>query len=295
MDIRHTPEEAGRLIRRCEKQFEDSLSTLVEIILQKPENRIITISGPTCSGKTTASAYLCREIVRNGRTAMLFSFDDFFLDRPEEKHLHCSPPDYDTVQALDLEALASVMNGLRKNDPVSVPVYDFTAGKRIGYRRHTPVKDEIRIWEGIQAVYPEVLSMMGSGHTDIFFHVEPPEHFPLTGPELRLCRRIVRDVRCRSASPEFTLFLWQNVRENELRNIYPNLTETCRILNTYMAYEPYILAETVIPLLQRIPESSPYGEAAERYCSILSRYRAPAFDPAAIPAESLYREFIGQN
>lgn len=291
MDFPRSPEEAELLIRKSEDRFTESLRQTVQWVLKKQEKPFLTITGPTCSGKTTAAARLWKELEKAGRTVIPFSFDDFFRDRPRDNMITASPPDYDTVQALDLPCLSEALEALQKGTAARIPIYDFVSGKRTGYRIHTPIAGELYLWEGIQAVYPEVLALLGHSAPDIVLDVDPPAEWHMTGADLRLCRRILRDVRCRGASPAFTLFLWQSVRENEIRNIEPHLPKAGIRIRSSMAYEPFVLADILLPILQEAPVGN--TETAGRLAEALQGFRNSPVQPAMIPKDSIFREFIG--
>ena len=113
----------------------------------------------------------------------------------------------------------------------------------------------------------------------------------MTGADIRLCRRILRDMRCRGASPAFTMFLWQSVRENEIRNIQPYLPDAVVHIGSCMAYEPYILAELLLPVL-----TETRGEdtgTVPRLTEALTGFRTPHVRPSMIPEDSIFLEFIG--
>ena len=290
MDFPRSPKEAETMIRESEDCFTRSLRQTAKWALEENAS-LLTVSGPTCSGKTTTAARLWKELKQTGRTVVPFSFDDFFCDRPRDNVITASPPDYDTVQALDLSCLADALENLRKGKEARIPVYDFVSGRRAGYRIHSPVPGELYLWEGIQAVYPEVLTLLGRSVPDIVLDVEPPAEWNMTGADIRLCRRILRDVRCRGASPAFTLFLWQSVRENELRNIEPHMHTAGIRIGSCMAYEPYILADFLLPILTEIRQES--TGKADWLAEALTRFRNAHVKPAMIPKDSIFREFIG--
>jgi len=288
-----TPADAAAFVAECETALEESIAHAAHTVLEEDGCEIITISGPTCSGKTTTSDRLMQKIREAGHRAVLFSFDDFFRDRAGENVVDDSPPDYDSVHALDMEYLACTVESLLKHKSVKIPTYDFVSGTRSGYREYTPASADIFVFEGIQAVYPEVVSLFGKSYDSIFIHVDPPVSLGFTGPELRLFRRIVRDERCRGASPEFTLFVWQNVRANEEISIYPNMGNADILLNSFMPYEPYIIGRYLKPLLAQVPDISPYAPDAVRFWHMLSGFDNELFSPDMIPERSVFREFIG--
>lgn len=298
----NSKEAARRLVNFSEDAFSASLDHAVETIVKQHigENseaiKIITLSGPTCSGKTTTANRLIHRITETGYHAVVMSIDDFFLDRERTNDINSEKPDYDSVKAIDLEEFGLCVERLREGKPTLIPHYDFSTGKRDSYTEYYPSQRDIYIFEGIQAVYPEVVQLLGKNYKSIFIHVEEDvcaDGVTLTRHEIRLLRRIVRDYKFRNAHPEFTLFLWENVRENEERNIYPNAAHCDVVIDSFLTYELFVLAGNVLPLLDGIPADSPYRAEADILADKLSHFRNPYFDESMIPSNSVFREFIG--
>lgn len=293
-------EEAIALVNQSERTFSDALDRALEAVVHREtENdgsRIITLSGPTCSGKTTTAKKLIRRITEAGYHAVVMSIDDFFLDRTRTNDIDGEMPDYDSVKAIDLEELGLCVAGLLAGKPTLIPHYDFVTGLRDSYTEYYPTKRDIFIFEGIQAVYPEVVAFLGDSYKSIFIHVDEnvtAGDVSLTRHEIRLCRRIIRDFRFRNAHPEFTLFLWQNVRANEEASIYPNAVGCDVYINSFLPYEMFFLAKHGLPILETVPDDSPYRDEADALAAKLRPFVNPHFDDSMIPENSVFREFIG--
>jgi len=288
-------EEAIALVNESERAFSASLDHALETVVHKG-SRIITLSGPTCSGKTTTAKKLIRMITEAGYHAVVMSIDDFFLDRTRTNDIDGEMPDYDSVKAIDLEELGLCVKGLLEGKPTLIPHYDFVTGLRDSYAEYYPTERDIFIFEGIQAVYPEVVAFLGSNYKSIFIHVDEEVtagDVTLTRHEIRLCRRVIRDFRFRNAHPEFTLYLWGNVRANEEASIYPNARECDVYINSFLPYELFFLAKNGLPILESVPEDSPYRDEAEELAEKLRPFVNPHFDESMIPENSVFREFIG--
>lgn len=294
-DIRSI-EEAERFVEASEKQFLDGFHKALESLFHGREVKTIALAGPTCSGKTTTADKLTRNILRAGRKAVVMSIDDFFLDRRERNNVEGESPDYDSVAAIDLEYLERFMKQLYEGSPVLVPHYDFTATERTGYDEYYPDPDDIYIFEGIQAVYPEVTRLFREGFHSIFMNVAEEVRYGnvvLSGTEIRLLRRTVRDCKFRGATPEFTLHLWEGVRDNEERNIFPNAAGCDLTLDSFLPYEPFYLARYALPMLETVPEDSRYRDEADGLAEKLRAFDCPYFEDRMIPTNSVFREFIG--
>ncbi|MBR5740931.1 MAG: hypothetical protein IKX91_00100 [Firmicutes bacterium] len=293
-DIRNTA-QAEEYLLACEKAFSDGIDQALEEIFEGGAVKTIALAGPTCSGKTTTANKLTRRIGLAGKHAVVLSIDDFFIARDDRNVVDDEPPDYDSAAALDLEYLEFFMRRLNAGLPVLVPHYDFTFTTRAGYDEYIPQENDIYVLEGIQAVYPEVTRLFGANTKSVFISVADDAVYRdviLEKDEIRLLRRVVRDYRFRGATPEFTLHLWETVRENEEKNIFPNANCDIR-LDSFLPYEPFILSRPCVDLLRTIPEESRYRAQAEELISELLVYDCPYFEERMIPENSVFREFIG--
>lgn len=292
----HSAEEAEAFVALCETRFSERIDGAIETIFTGDPVKMITLSGPTCSGKTTTAAKLTRRIVRAGKRAVVMSFDDFFLDRRDRNNVEGESPDYDSAAAMDLDYLAFFMKRLNAGLPVLVPHYDFNATGRTGYDEYYPQPDDIYVFEGIQAVYPEVTRLFGERYFSVFMNVADGAAYggaTLDRDEVRLLRRTVRDRKFRGATPEFTLHLWEGVRANEKRNIFPNARSVDLKLDSFLPYEPFFLSRYAVPMLDSVPKDSRYRDEAEDLLVRLKAFDCPYFEERMIPQNSVFREFIG--
>lgn len=288
--------EALTFVRECEEDFDFRLSQLVHRVVEDNTTRCITLSGPTCAGKTTAAHKLVDEIVRSGRTAKIISIDDFFHSSGELDVMD-RVVDYDSVAAIDLDCFAVCVNDLMSGKCAKLPYFDFQERRRTKFHEYVLGRSDVVIFEGIQAVYPEVTALLKPyGYKGIFVNVTEnvtvnDVHF--SRDEVRLARRIVRDYRFRAASPEFTLHLWKNVRDNEEKNIFPNVDADACLLDSFQAYEPFMIGQFVLPLLDTVKPSSPYYSMARDLYDRFYAIRGNEISPDFLSEDSLYREFLG--
>lgn len=292
----NTYEEAEQYINECEKTFSDNLDAAIETLFDSPVGTI-TLSGPTCSGKTTTANKLTRRIRKSGKNAVRISIDDFFISRSDRNFVDGDSPDYDSVAAIDLDCLAGFTKRLYLGLPALMPCYDFNETGRVGYTELYPDADDIYIFEGIQGVYPEVTSLLEE-HKGIF--LTTPDGIRYNGSsldrhEMRLLRRLVRDAKFRGATAEFTLHLWVGVRDNEEKNIFPNAADCTVNISSYLFYEPFILARHAIPLLDTVPKDSRYRAQADDLMERLTAFDFPLFREEMVPEFSMFREFIGRK
>lgn len=288
--------DAQKLVDTCENRFRTNLEAAIDHVFDDGGTKIVALSGPTCSGKTTTANTLTRRIREEGLHAVVLSIDDFFLNRADRNNVEGEVPDYDSVNAIDLNYLEAFADRLMEGKPILVPKYDFTATSRVGYTEYRPDPRDIYIFEGIQAVYPEITRLFRHKFRSIFISVEESVAYGnsvLRREDIRLMRRIVRDYKFRGATAEFSLHLWQGVRRNEEANIFPNAQNCDIYINSLLDYEPFIIAKHLIPLLDTVPASSIYRDEADELREKIRPYENNLFDDDMIPADSVFREFIG--
>lgn len=291
-----TSAQVREFVQTCENRFEESLSRLVRSIVHENPPRVITLAGPSCSGKTTIAGKLTAEITAAGKKAVVLSIDDFFYDRPRTARLDVHA-DYDSVAAIDLSCLSDCTDRMMRAESVRLPQYDFVTGRRSSYREYVRGENDIIIYEGIQAVYPEVTALLRSyPYKSIFVDVTDDitaDGILFDRTEVRLARRIVRDFRFRSAPPEFTLALWESVRRNEEDSIFPYAGGSDYVLNSLQPYELYLIGQYVLPLLETVDCASPQYHAAAQLAAKFRALRGESIDPECLSPNALYHEFLG--
>lgn len=288
--------DAQVFIDQCEDVFRREITEALETLFENETPRIITLSGPTCSGKTTTAAMLTERIRKAGGRAVVMSIDDFFFNQRSINVVGNESPDYDSVRAIDLAYLGKVTARLLHGQEVLIPKYSFPVASRVGYSEYYPDHHDIYVYEGIQAIYPEVTTLFANQYKSIFISVMEDVTYrgvTLSKHEIRLLRRLVRDYRFRNATAEFSLHLWEGVRENEEKHIFSNAANCGVYINSFLPYEPFIIAPCAKELLETVPQSSRYRKEADELHEKLLVFDNPYFDDRMIPAYSVFREFIG--
>ena len=286
-------EEAKNFVTETEREFEAYLDRSIEKICSIPDIKTVALSGPTCSGKTTTAKKLIEDFSKHGRNVHVISIDDFFCD------VHISDigdesPDFDSIDALDLDMFISCTQDIFADRATKIPRFDFITGKRSGFYEFDPDPDGIYIFEGIQAIYPEITAVL-SGERSRSICICPRSSLNVGGTvfepnEIRLMRRIVRDRNFRGASPEYTMFLWENVRKNEDKNIFPHMGTEDVSIDSTIPYEINILTQFLRPMLDTIKEDSKYYREAER---LMKKTEGIQSIPSIfVPNGAMYYEFI---
>lgn len=294
-----TEQELETFILACEEAFFAQVDNIADKILSCGK-KFIALSGPTCSGKTTASDRICHAFLARGIRVKTVSIDDFYIDRNvllERAKAAGKPIDFDSPTTINLELLADFVHKLQQGEVAEMPHYSFVEGKCVSY---TPVcgKDaDYFLFEGIQAIYPNVLDILGKENV-ISLAIRPSTSIQIDGElfsshELRFARRLVRDFRYRNASAEYTFYLWEGVRENEELHIMPYEDQVDFRIDSTMAYEPFVIRDYVLHYLSLVPEDNRYKDKAE---DLTAKYqKIPSIDSKYVPDHSIFREFIGQK
>ena len=295
-NTKYTRKDAIEFLAQSEMEFDKRIDAAVSLILEK-HNRFLCLSGPSCAGKTTTANKITQKLAALGKRTYVISIDDFFynmdylLALAEKKG---GALDMDSVCALDLDAFDKCLGQIVQTGRTSLPIFDFHTHSRSGFREFVCTPEDLIIFEGIQAVYPELTTRISHyGMTSIFVC---PESAITVGNQtfepniFRFYRRIVRDAQYRSSDAQRTLEVWRGVRNNEDANIFPYKDACDMIVDSTMVYDLHLLTPYLRELLPLVSEQSRYYLRA---LDILNRIaEIEPISPSLLPKDSLYREFI---
>jgi len=291
-------EEIIRLIDESERFFESQLEEIGASLLKREELHFLGLTGPTCSGKTTSANLLTKLLESHGKQIHVISIDDFYFDKPYllemTKKKGLDKLDYDSEETIDIDLLGSCVESLRAGKRTRLPKFDFTTGLRGEGEEIFPSAKDVFLFEGIQVLYPGVDRILRSEQYQSI-HIAPQSSIAIGGEvfvpnEIRLMRRLVRDYHFRNAGPDFTLTLWQSVRENEEKLIFPNVHLCDYKIDSTMPYEIGILKPFLEDILPKVPIGHEYGKEANTILEELQNVQPLSAD--LIPENSLYKEFI---
>ncbi|MBQ3018110.1 MAG: hypothetical protein IJD89_04105 [Clostridia bacterium] len=283
-------------VLKSESLFENRLDSASKEVVESDVSCVL-LSGPTCAGKTTTAQKLISDFNKIGKNVTVISLDDFFKDRIEQREVqHGKKIDYDSVDVLDLEELERCIKSATVGNIIKVPKFDFLTQSRQGYTEHYISENEVLMFEGIQAVYPEITRLFKTNFKGIFIDVQ--NDVTINGTEfkkqeIRLVRRLVRDRKFRGASADFTFFLWETVRDNEKKSIYPN-KDVCKVqVDSFIEHEMFLMKDFVAEVLSEIKQDSKYYTKAQKLLSKFDNLQSISYD--YIPKNSLYTEFLGKK
>ena len=284
-------------INLCEARHNRMLCELGELIQRNIESiSLICIAGPSSSGKTTFSNRLRIELLSRGIKPIRISLDDYYVDRDKTPLDENGDPDYESIEALDIDLFNQNMLDLVNGEEVTLPRFDFQLGRRVEGRTLKLGPNEPLIIEGIHALNERMTrDIPKTAKFKIFIspqaQINIDDHTPISLTDLRLIRRIVRDNQFRGTSAEETIAMWPSVRRGEFKWIYPTQEGCDYVYNSMLAYELPVLKKHAMPLLANIKNESPNFPVRQRLVRMLKFF--VDISDEWIPNNSLMREFIG--
>ncbi|HSL18589.1 MAG TPA: nucleoside kinase [Methylomirabilota bacterium] len=288
------------IVRVAEGLHEKKISQIADEILGRwPVTRLVTIAGPSSSGKTTFAERLGIQLRVNGLEPVSLSLDNYYVDRDATPLDEQGHPDFESLDAIDLalfhQQLAELMEGRR----ILAPRFDFVRGMRRPEEDRLPLQlgdNQVLVIEGIHGLNGQLTESVPR-HRKYRIYVSAlsqlaiDDHNRIFTSDARLIRRIVRDRMFRGFTAERTLELWDRVRRGEGRWIFPYQEDADVMFNSALVYEPAVLKNYAERFLLQVPRSSRAYPEAFRLLKFLSLF-VPVF-PDEVPHTSLLREFIG--
>jgi len=294
--------KATELIQVAEALQEKKLVQIAEEIERRyndPENpvRVVLITGPSSSGKTTVTKRLSVQLKACGLRPISFSTDDYFVNRLDTPLLPDGSFDFDNFETVDHAALERDVVSILKGETVEVPEYNFVTGIREynGRKIHLG-RGNVLIIEGIHALNPKLIpSVDPSRQFKIFIStltsIPLDHHNWVPTSDNRLLRRIVRDYNKGAFTARETISQWPNVRAAEEKWIYPYQENADVMFNSAYLVEFAVLRNHAEPILASVPKNCPEYSEAHRLLKFI-HYFTPVPDKD-VPSTSLLRAFIG--
>ena len=294
--------EKGRsqdIILVSEAMQEKQVAKIAEKIADgyKEGIRIVLISGPSSSGKTTFCKRLQVQLTTNLLHPVGISLDDYFLNRedtPKDEH---GEYDFESLYALDLPYFNKDLKKLLSGEEIDLPTFNFETGQRVFKGKKLKLRENsILVIEGIHALNPELTEFIDDKYkyrvyVSVLTSISLDNHNWIPTTDNRLLRRIIRDYRFRGYSAEDTINRWPSVRRGEDKWIFPYQENADAMLNSAMLYELAALRKFAEPILAQVPESSKANAEAYRLLRFLRYFNY--IPTEELPGTSLLREFLG--
>ena len=293
--------EKGRsqdIILVSEAMQEKQVAKIAEKIADgyKEGIRIVLISGPSSSGKTTFCKRLQVQLTTNLLHPVGISLDDYFLNRedtPKDEH---GEYDFESLYALDLPYFNKDLKKLLSGEEIDLPTFNFETGQRVFKGKKLKLRENsILVIEGIHALNPELTEFIDDKYkyrvyVSVLTSISLDNHNWIPTTDNRLLRRIIRDYRFRGYSAEDTINRWPSVRRGEDKWIFPYQENADAMFNSAMLYELAALRKFAEPILAQVPESSKANAEAYRLLRFLRYFNY--IPTEELPGTSLLREFL---
>ena len=294
--------EKGRsqdIILVSEAMQEKQVAKIAEKIADgyKEGIRIVLISGPSSSGKTTFCKRLQVQLTTNLLHPVGNSLDDYFLNRedtPKDEH---GEYDFESLYALDLPYFNKDLKKLLSGEEIDLPTFNFETGQRVFKGKKLKLRENsILVIEGIHALNPELTEFIDDKYkyrvyVSVLTSISLDNHNWIPTTDNSLLRRIIRDYRFRGYSAEDTINRWPSVRRGEDKWIFPYQENADAMFNSAMLYELAALRKFAEPILAQVPESSKANAEAYRLLRFLRYFNY--IPTEELPGTSLLREFLG--
>ncbi|MDD3877200.1 MAG: nucleoside kinase [Bacteroidales bacterium] len=288
----------SELIKISEALHEKKIASIADLICKKNKKvKVILISGPSSSGKTSFSKRLAIQLRVLGKKSFQLSLDDFFLDREETPLDENGDYNFETIDAINLDLFNTTINKLMNGESVNLPKFNFALGQKVFSDEKTKLQaNTFIIVEGIHALNPKLTSHIDhKAKFKIFVsaltQISIDAQNPIPSTDNRLIRRIVRDYQYRGYSALDTLKRWPSVKKGEEKYIFPYQENADIMFNSALLYELAVLKNMAENILKDVPENQPQNAEAVRLLKFLS-YFLPA-EYSKIPFNSILREFLG--
>lgn len=298
IDIKHINKKIANNIEKfvldTDSRYRGQLFTLVNKILGKNNVKIVLVSGPSCAGKTTTANLIKQILELKGRMVDVISMDDFFIDLDKRALLPNGKQDFDSPDVVDYELMRDCFSRYFNGEPTYFPEYDFTNSKSIPNSKLYQYKaNSIIIFEGIHVLNPKLLKNLGT--KDYFrLYISPLKSFKknnvvMSTKNLRLLRRVVRDVQRRNTPAQKTIQMWPEVVEVEEKYIEQFRTKVDYYIDTTQEYELGVYRGEIRRLIK---EGKLRGEDVPFYDIVDCVEEVPK---SLIPSTSLMWEFVDRE
>ena len=292
--------DISTIVKVAEAMQERRIARIADEIYEKYTGnnvRIILISGPSSSGKTTFCKRLQIQLLANTLHPVSISLDDYYVNRVNTPVDENGEYDYESLYAIDLVQFNKDLTRILAGEEVALPTYDFQKGERT-YKGNTVQlkKNSILVMEGIHAMNPALIPNVPvessyKVYVSALTSISLDDHNWIPTTDNRLIRRIVRDYRFRGYSAKETISRWPLVRKGEDQWIFPFQENADAMFNSAMLYELAALRRTIESILKDVLQSDEEYSESHRLLRFIRYFNYVDMDE--LPKISLLREFVG--
>ncbi len=294
------------LIRADEERYNASIRRAAAQIVERRDSvGLVIVAGPSSSGKSTATIKLTRALQEMGLDIVPLNVDNYFFDLEMHPKDEYGDYDFEVPQALDLELINFHLGELMAGRAVDVPRYNFKTGLREKQTdRLQLAPGQVLMIDSLHGLYPPMTEAVPRDrkfrlYTETLCQIKDATGKFVRWADVRMLRRMARDMKYRQYTPVRTVGHWHYVRRSEKSYILPYIGDVEYILNGALCYELPYLKRHLIGFFPEILETY-RGDLkrqdafmrAERTYRLLSSFDDPP-DESLIPGDSVLREFLG--
>ena len=277
--------------------------------------RMLWVSGPSSSGKTTTTVKLAQRLEKHGLRFLMLNLNDYSWALVEHPSDWINDRNFETPEAMDIQLLNQHLKELLGGRTIEKPVYDFKQGRRIGTKPVRLEKDQILLLDCLHGFYPPMTEGIDLSSQfrlyietlNVLYEGDGSSKQLTKFADIRLMRRMLRDLRHRNYSPLSILLHWHYVRTGELFSIIPLMGLADHAINggfpfDLPALKPFFAGAEggLFPRPEEVRQYRGFLDAQIRYDrvkrlleSVEGLTKRQAADPNLIPGDAVIREFIG--
>ena len=280
-----------------EALHEKRIGDIAEQIAASGKTKVVTIAGPSSSGKTTFSYRLSAQLKTLGLRPHPVGLDDYFVNRVDTPKAEDGSYNYECIEAIDTKLFNHDLEKLLAGEEVQLPTYNFITGEREYNKKPIALEpDEVLVIEGIHGLNDKLTEKVPAKnkfkiYISALTTLNIDEHNRIPTSDGRLLRRIIRDARTRGHEAQTSIAMWKSVRHGESENIFPFQEKADAMFNSSLVYELAALKQYAEPLLFKVPRGSDEYAEAQRLLKFLDYFLG--INPEEVPLNSIIREFIG--
>ena len=299
---------------RYEKTLDRAAETVIARLNAGTALRMMWITGPSCSGKTTTTVKLTERLKRHGLRFLMLNVDDYFWSLIEHPTDWLNDRNYETPEALDIQLLNRHLQELLEGGTIQKPVYSFKEGRRLGSKAVKLEPGQMLLLDCLHGLYPpltegidpDVQFKLYIDTQNAVYENDGVSHRLTYPADIRLMRRMLRDARHRNHNPLLTMLHWHYVRSGELFSIIPLSGTADFTINGGFPFDLPILKSFLhgpqgcLPTQEDLQPYPGFLDAQirqERLRNLLDSVegvpRELCADYELIPGDALIREFIG--
>jgi uridine kinase len=298
--------ELSDVVRESEELYHEDIRNAANLIISRAkELKIVIITGPSSSGKTTTTIKVGERLKQEGYNLVTMNIDNYFFDLALHPKDEFGDYDFETPQALDLPLISEHLVKLIKGEQILTPLYDFKTGHRFNDRTPMQLKpNELILIDSLHGLFPDMTKGVPDEqkfklYLEPLLQMKDQDGNYVRWTDIRLMRRMLRDAAYRAYDPTQTLLHWHYVRSSEMVNIIPFISTTDYIVSSAMPYELSVYRPKLLSQFEKWVDA--YGidplredafERAVRAYSLLQKV-TPLEDDSFVPKDSVIREFIG--